>query len=89
MINANLGAIPSQKVTAHASELELQRNRKQAAKVIAIEKEDEFDCEFYSKFYNLDSIFFCTMTYLNLIAMEDIWKHCMKQGVDIMREKRK
>ena len=56
MIDGNLGVI-SQEVEAQASELELKRKRKQAAKVIAIENEGEFDREYDAEFCNLDSMF--------------------------------
>ena len=88
MIDANV-SVTGQEVEAQVSELELERKQKQAAKVIAIEKDSDFDRGFDAKLCNLDSIFFCTTAYLNLIAMEDVWKHCMKQGVDITREKMK
>ena len=70
MIDVNFGN-NSQEVEAQEPELESERNWKQAAKVIVVEKEGEFDCEYDAKFCNLDSIF-CTMMYLNLIVMEDI-----------------
>ena len=57
MIDANLGVIPSQEAEIQASELDLDRNRKQAARVIAIEKEGEFEREFDAQFFDLDSIF--------------------------------
>ena len=57
MIDVNVGVILSQEVEAQASELEPERNQKHAAKVIAIEKESEFDCEYSAKFCDLESNF--------------------------------
>ena len=49
MIDVNLGVISSQEVKAQEAELELDRNRKQAAKVIAIEKFEDLINERQSK----------------------------------------
>ena len=57
MIDANLGVISSQEVEAQASELDLDRNRKQAARIIEIEKEGEFEREFDAQSFDLDAIF--------------------------------
>mmetsp|Transcript_52896 Transcript_52896/g.59130 ORF Transcript_52896/g.59130 Transcript_52896/m.59130 type:complete len:84 (+) Transcript_52896:353-604(+) len=65
MIDINLGVISSQEVEAQAAELELDRDRKQAAKVIAIEKFEEMiderksnggtiTADYYADIYDFD-----------------------------------
>ena len=70
---------------AQASEIDLDRNRKQAARVIAIEKEDEIEQEFDAQFFNLDSIFLydnnCNGRYLEALFETRCWYYDREQEI--------